>query len=203
MSMTIELPKSPSKLIFSSGFSEQEFEQLCAANSNLNLERTKDGEIVVNPPTGLYTGDGNSEIITQLRNWWATHELGRCVDSSTGFHLPDNSTKSPDAAYITSAQLAGVKEDELEGFPHFAPAFVIELRSPSDVSLHECLKKMEAWRANGTQLGWLIDPTTRSVYVFEPGEEARTETGPLLRGSGPIEGFVLDLDRVWRRYRSQ
>jgi Uma2 family endonuclease len=203
MSMTIELPKSPSKLTFSSGLSEQEFEELCAANSSLSLERTKDGEIVVNPPTGLLTGDGNSEIIWQLRSWWVAHELGRCVDSSTGFHLSDNSTKSPDAAYITPAQLAGVDEAELDGVPHFAPAFVIELRSPSDKSLYKCLQKMEQWRDNGTQLGWLIDPTTQTVYVFEPDKESRAEAGPLLAGSGPVEGFVLDLDRVWRRYASQ
>jgi len=40
------------------------------ANELVRLERTKEGTIVVKPPTGADTDKGNTEIIYQLRAWW-------------------------------------------------------------------------------------------------------------------------------------
>jgi Uma2 family endonuclease len=49
-------------------------------------------------------------------------------------------------------------------------------------------------------LGWLIDPYKKTVYVYEPGREAATVSGRTVEGSGPVEGFTLDLDELWRCY---
>jgi len=59
---------------------------------------------------------------------------------------------------------------------------------------------METWIANGVQLGWLIDPDAKQVHVYTQGSGPRVEPGPAIAGSGPIEGFVLDLEEVWRCY---
>lgn len=53
---------------------------------------------------------------------------------------------------------------------------------------------------NGLQLGWLINPCTKTVYVYEPSKEVRKEIGQNLFGRWPNSRFVLDLVEVWSNY---
>jgi Uma2 family endonuclease len=59
---------------------------------------------------------------------------------------------------------------------------------------------MESWIANGVQLGWLVDPYAKQVHVYAPGGAPRIEAGSIVAGTGPVEGFVLDLEEVWSCY---
>jgi Uma2 family endonuclease len=57
---------------------------------------------------------------------------------------------------------------------------------------------MNEWLANGAQLGWLIDPDPQTVEIYRPVLEAETRVGASsIAGEGPVDGFVLDLARVW------
>jgi Uma2 family endonuclease len=56
------------------------------------------------------------------------------------------------------------------------------------------------WIEHGATLGWLIDPHEKRVYVYVPGGESSIEFGNAVRGHGPVEGFTLDLDELWRCY---
>jgi len=199
MHTILEIPTLPSTVVLDPPLTDEEFERLCAANNLARLERTKEGKIVVNAPAGGDTSSGNSEITAQLRDWWKQHRKGRVFDSSAGFFLPDGSVLSPDAAYATAEQMRGLTKEIRKRFLRFTPAFVIELLSPSD-SLTEAKKKMEAWIANGARLAWLIDPENRNVLVDEPDKPVRVVTARKLSGSGPVEGFVLDLAEVWSLY---
>ncbi len=153
----------------------------------------------MNPPAGGFTGDGNAEIISQLRIWWTKHNNGRTFDSNTGFRLPDNSILCPDAAYVSPDKLKGLTRENFSGFPLLCPDFVIELLSKSD-RLQETMGKMTFWLENGAALGWLIDPYQKKVFVYQPGKELVTVTGSSIEGIGPVEGFTLDLIKVWRCY---
>jgi Uma2 family endonuclease len=190
---------TPRRLVLDPPLTDAEFEALCAANDIVHFERTREGEILMHPPAGGFTSEGNAEIVSQLHSWWKTHRRGRVYDSSAGFYLADGSMLSPDAAYVRPEKLKGLTKDELTGFPRLCPDFVVELLSISD-SVAKTQEKMERWVENGAGLGWLIDPYKRKVYVYEPGGEASAVSGKTVRGSGPIEGFALDLDEVWRCY---
>ena len=51
---------------------------------------------------------------------------------------------------------------------------------------------------NGAELGWVIDPTRKSVSIYRPGREVEVREGILeIEGEGPVEGFILDLREVW------
>jgi Uma2 family endonuclease len=178
---------------------DAEFEALCAANDWFRFERTREGEILMHPPAGGFTSEGNAEIGGQLHSWWKTHRRGRIYDSSGGFSLQDSSILNPDASYVLPKRLKGMTKDELTGFPRLCPDFVIELLSKSD-SVPKAQEKMERWMENGATLGWLIDPYQKKVYVYEPEREAAVVSGKTVRGSGPVEGFELDLDELWRCY---
>jgi Uma2 family endonuclease len=187
-------------LVLDPPLTDAELEALCRENDNVQIERTREGVIHMNPPAGGFTSNGNVEIIRQLGNWLATHERGRVFDSNAGFYLPDGSMLSPDTAYVLPEALEGIKDTEFAGFPRLCPDFVIELLSATD-SLARTQQKMQRWMENGGKLGWLIDPYTRKVHVYQPGKELVTISGASVSGSGPVEGFTLDLERVWRYYR--
>jgi Uma2 family endonuclease len=191
-----ELPRS---VFLDPPLSDAEFEALCAANDLIRFERTREGEILMNPPAGGFTSRGNVEILAQLHSWWKTHRRGMLFDSNGGFFLPDGSMLTPDASYVLPKRSKGLTRDDLTGFPRLCPDFVIELLSVSD-SLPKAQQKMERWIENGVTLGWLIDPYKKKVYVYEPDREAPAVSGNAVQGSGPVEGFTLDLDELWRCY---
>jgi len=201
MSSILELPDDKAvSVIIRPPLSDREFEELCAANSNLNLEQTKEGEIVVNAPASSGTSDGNAEIVTQLRVWWKTHRRGKTYESSVGIILPDGSKMSPDAAYATESQIEGLTGDDIAHFLKFVPAFIIELRSPSD-SVRQAQAKMEQWIANGAELAWLIDPRSETVSIYKNSADVFIDAGLAVRGTGPVDGFVLDVKEVWSAYK--
>jgi Uma2 family endonuclease len=191
--------ETPRSLVLNPPLTDAEFEALCLASDWFRFERTREGEILMHPPAGGFTGEGNAEITSQLRSWWKTHRRGRVYDSSTGFFLPDSSILNPDAAYVLPAKLKGLTKDDLTGFPHLCPDFIIELLSKSD-NLAKTREKMERWIENGATLAWLIDPYKQKVYVYEPGPKVSTVSGKAIRGKGPVEGFTLDLEELWRCY---
>lgn len=182
--------------------SDDEFEALCFSNDTIQFERTKDGEILMHSPTRVDTSDGNSEINRQLRNWWITHRRGKVYGSNAGFFLPDTSMLSPDASYVLPETIRNSGEKGMEGIPYICPDFVIELRSKSD-SVRKVQAKMKDWIANGVALGWLIDPYKRRVFVYRSGVDPVTVTAESIEGSGPVQGFILDLTEVWRCYENE
>jgi len=197
--LRVDAESLPRNLTLDPPLTDAEFEALCRDNDNVQIERTREGVIRMNPPSGGLTGDGNAEIIRQLRNWWMVHRQGRVFDSNTGFYLPDSSMLSPDAAYVVADKLKGLTKAQLTGFPRLCPDFVIELLSESD-SLAKAKSKMELWIENGATLGWLVSPYERKVYVYRAGSRRSAVLGKSVSGVGPVEGFTFDLEEVWRCY---
>jgi Uma2 family endonuclease len=91
MSVTLQLP-----LVLK--LTDEQFEQLAAANRELQLELTTRGELIIMPPTGGEAGNRNFEIYIDLGNWNRQTNLGKAFDSSTGFRLPNGATRSPDVS---------------------------------------------------------------------------------------------------------
>jgi Uma2 family endonuclease len=190
---------TPRIVVLDPPLTDAELEALSIASDWFRLERSREGKILMHPPAGGLTSSGNAEIGSQLHSWWMTHERGRVFDSSGTFFLADSSMLSPDASYVLPQKLKGLTKDELTGFPRLCPDFVIELLSISD-SLPKAREKMERWIENGDALGWLIDPYKKKVYVYEHGSQVTVVSGNTVQGKGPVEGFVLNLDELWRRY---
>jgi Uma2 family endonuclease len=189
----------PRVLVLDPPVSDAEFEVMCRENADLRLERTREGAVRMNPLAGGWTSSGNQEISRQLGNWWAGHERGLVFDSSGGFRLPDGSTLSPDASYLSEERLRPLPKGEMRSFPRVCPDFVIELLSESD-TVKAMRAKMEDWIANGVHLGWMIDPYQREAWVYRQGTEPQRVASDSLAGEGPVEGFQLNLARVWKRF---
>ena len=57
---------------------------------------------------------------------------------------------------------------------------------------------MQEYLDNGAQLGWLIDPSTRQVYVYRPSVTVERVGDPSrMSGDPELPGFVLELMPIW------
>jgi Uma2 family endonuclease len=177
--------------------SEQQFFELCQLNRDLRIERTSQGDLVIMPPTGGETGRMNFELTALFGRWVHADGSGVGFDSSTGFTLRNGATRSPDLAWVKRERWEALTQEQRRGFAPLCPDFVLELRSPSD-SLAYVQAKMREYLDNGAQLGWLIDPIEKKVYVYRPQAPVEClDDPPTLSGDPVLPGFVTDLRRVW------
>lgn len=176
---------------------DEEYAAFCGEHPDLRFEMTANGDLIVMPPTYSWTGARNARITRQLAAWAEQDGRGIACDSSTGFVLPDGARPSPDASWTLKSRIAQLEPASVERFWHLCPDFVIELKSTTDRRRASAVK-MRDYVTNGAQLGWLIDPETRSVTIYRPDREPELLTGfDTVRGEGPVADFVLDLTTVW------
>jgi Uma2 family endonuclease len=94
--------------------------------------------------------------------------------------------------------LAQLTKEQKRRFMYLCPDFVVELTSPSD-RLSKVQAKMVEWIENGAALGWLIDADQRTAYVYRSGRDPERLTDiDHIDGEGPVEGFRLDLTKIWQ-----
>jgi Uma2 family endonuclease len=194
---TIE-PSAPIRLnVQGLKMTDEQFALLCQENPGLRLELTAQGELSIMPPTGSKTGWRNSEISYSLTAWAKADGAGLTFDSSTLFTLPNGAKRSPDASWMRKDRWNTLSVEEQEGFAPLCPEFVIELRSPSD-RLSDLQDKMQEYLANGAQLGWLIDPMEKRVYVYRLGQPVEVlDDPPSVNGDPLLPGFVLFVRELW------
>ncbi len=176
---------------------DDQFFDFCLANKELRIERSAEGDYEIMTPTGGATGWRNSRLVTQLTIWADFDGSGVVFDSSTGFILPNEAIRSPDVSWVKKSRLAMLTEEQKTRFLPLCPDFVIELRSPSDniLSLQE---KMQEYSANGASLGWLIDPETKQVQVYQPDKAIIVLDNPLFVSTDDVvSGFRLELTKIW------
>lgn len=172
---------------------DDEFVRFCQENPDLTFERRKNGDILFMANAGGRTGSRNFEISADFAVWNRKKREFTFFDSSTAFRLPDTSIMSPDVAAVANSRWESLTMEQQTGYVPLCPDFVLELRSATD-RLKDAKEKMTDWMANGCQLGWLIDPTNQTTYIYRPGQEPEIVTGfGILSGETVLPGFELDL----------
>jgi Uma2 family endonuclease len=174
-----------------------QFRKVCRDNPDWRVELAAGGDIVIMPPTGGETGARSLKVAQQLGAWAEAEGSGVAFDSSTGFVLPNGAIRSPDLSWVLRARLARLTRAQKRTFLPFCPDFVVELRSPTD-PLRGLQAKMREYVSNGALLGWLIDPQTRTAYVYRPRTSVvRLRRPARLSDQRVLPGFVLDLTSIW------
>jgi Uma2 family endonuclease len=173
---------------------EDEFFDFCAANKHIKIERDENGQILIMPPAGLESDSQSSDFSGELHIWNKQKNAGKVFGSSAGFTLPDNSVRSPDAAWLSKEKWESLTEDERKKFGHISPDFIVEVMSPSD-DLTYMQNKMELWIKNGVRLGWLIDGEEKTVYIYRSNDSVTkiNSFNHTLTGEDVLPGFSFDL----------
>ena len=182
-----DIPSLPGTIMLnirSLNLTEEQFELLCRDNRDQRIELTAQGELVIMSPTGMKTGWRNSKLNYYFMQWTLNDRTGICCDSSTLFTLRQE-------------RVDLLTEKQQDGFAPICPDFVLELRSPSD-TIAFVQRKMDEYMANGAQLGWMIDPFTKRVYIYRPQQPVECLEDPdVVAGDPLLPGFVLNVREIW------
>jgi Uma2 family endonuclease len=196
MSLVIDEVYLPATLT-ASPMTDEEFVEFCANFPDYFIEMSAEGDILIMPPGDFFTSVQVGKIFLQLSLWSDANNRGWVTESSGGFVLPNGARRAPRVAWFPADKPGIPGRKKRPRFPHFAPDFVVEFRSPDD-RLSRIRPKMREWVENGARLAWLIDPERRAVEIYRLGREPETLVNVEdVAGEGPVEGFVLDLRRVW------
>lgn len=195
-SIHVELPFDEGVAITPSRkLTDEEFEIFCQKNPDLQVELEPDGTLFIIPPVHLDSGHFELEIAGELRNYAKKSSKGRTFGSSTGFKLPDGSTRAADAAWVSDEQIARLSSEERKSFARLVPEFIVEIRSDTD-RLARLQKKMtDTWIANGVRLAWLIDPVEQKAYIYRADGSIQVvaDFSAKLGGEDVLPGFEFDL----------
>ena len=179
----------------------EQFEQLADAEQVARLELTANGELIVMSPTGGTAGKKNRRLTQQVGNWADRDGTGEAFDSSTVFVLPSGARRSPDVSWIKLDRWNQLTQQQQDGFPPITPDFVIELVSPSDIKnqrYEDLQAKMQEYLDNGVKLGWLIEPSAKTVEIYRSQQPVEILKNPqTLSGENILPRFTLDLSEIF------
>src|SRR5438067_611959 len=105
---------------------DEQFFLFCQQNDMLRIERTAEGDLIVQPMACGDQSDRNSELTFQLVRWSKADGTGVGFSSCVGVNLPNGATRSPDASWICRERLSGLNRQQRERFLPLCPDFVAE-----------------------------------------------------------------------------
>ena len=158
------------------------------------LELTAEGELIISPMVNRGGSRAEFRLALALGNWEEEHG-GEAYGADANMRLPDGSRIRPDALWLSPEQVASLPPVSDDRAITLCPAFVAEIMSGTD-TLPPLQRKMERYIANGAQLGWLIDPYRRRVYVYRPDAAVEALEDPeTISGDPVMPGFVFEVRR--------
>ena len=177
-------------------------EELSGLNPHWKIERGHYGELVLTMASGGPSAVIEGEICGEIWAWLKSGGGGLALGASAGYNVVDPEggapMRNPDVSWISEAQLeptGGVPPRE--GFWNLCPAFVVEVRSPRDTVAAQ-RRRMADWIRFGAQLGWLVDPQGRALWIYRAGgEPEQLERPAAVSGEQVLEGFVFDFTPIW------
>lgn len=165
------------------------------SQSPWQFELSPDGEIIIMAPT-YYPGGLHENAVSSILFMWAMEYGGEATGSNAAYEMPvTGGVVAPDAAWTSPERWAAYAHVVGRPIP-LCPEFVVEVRSGTDhlAPLHA---KMRLYMQNGAQLGWMIDPPNRRVYIYRAGqpEPELLEDPATLSGEDILPGFTFDVAR--------
>ena len=177
-------------------YTREQFASLTAQYPELRMELTREGKLIIMPPSGGESSNQSSTVSGWLFVWNQQNKLGLTFDANGGYNLPSGGTRAPDASWLRRERWEALSPEERQKFLPLCPDFLVEVMSPTD-SLTETRRKMEEYRENGARLGWLINSRRRQVEIYRPGQDVEILNAPRsLSGEDVLPGFVLDLTGI-------
>lgn len=115
--------------------------------------------------------------------------LGWALPADCGYQCFEGDptrVRRPDASFIVLGRLPD--ERVPSGHVRITPDLAVEVVSPNDL-FSEVQEKVVEYLDAGVRLVWLVDPRTRSVYVYYASAVSRVQEEDELTGEDVLPGF--------------
>src|SRR2546425_2864488 len=140
----------------------QDVEKLQALYPDYQVE-LREGKLIIMSPSDSASGEIGARFSALLGTWIYNYNLGRVLDASTGFRLPNGDLLSPDVSFVSRERL----KQNPRTYLSVVPELIVEIKSSRD-RIRELEEKIALFLSQGVQVGILIDPDTHIVSVYRP-----------------------------------
>jgi Uma2 family endonuclease len=175
------------------------------------FELDENGKLVPMPQTPCRREQVVAEIARQLANWNTQTQQGGGVTTSQGgfYFIVDHEAaiRAPDVAFIPQHIVLRLTDEQawsFQGAP-FTPTFLVEVadvgEDTDNSKFREADKRFKEeliTRSTGVQLGWLIDPQHRRIYIYRRGRRRSNPRWGDISGENVLPGFVLEMSLIDR-----
>src|SRR5438874_4029022 len=138
----------------------QDVEKLQGLYPDYQIE-LREGKIIIMSPSDSVSGEIGMRFGSLLSAWVYNHNLGRVLDSITGFRMPNGDLLSPDVSFVSRERL----KQNPRTYLSVIPQLIVEIKSSRD-RIRELEEKIALFLSQGVQVGILIDPDTHIVSVY-------------------------------------
>ncbi len=138
-------------------------EKLQALYPDYQIE-LREGKLIIRSPSDSVSGEIGARFITLLGTWVYNYNLGRVLDASTGFRMPNGDLLSPAVSFVSRERL----KQNPRTYLSVVPQLIVEIKSSHD-RLRELEEKIALFLSQGVQVGILIDPDTHTVSIYHSG----------------------------------
>ncbi len=146
-------------------------EKLQAVYPDYRIE-LREGKLIVMSPSDSTSGEIGARFIRLVGTWLDDHNVGRVLDASTGFRLPNGDLLSPDVSFVSRERLKHNPRTYLS----VVPELIVEIKSSRD-RIRELEEKIALFLHQGVQVGLLIDPDKQTVSVYRSSELSNNADG--------------------------
>ena len=150
------------------------------------------GELVPMPDASIKHSEIGINLIHYLHIHVRQNNLGRVYSLETSFKVGERVLK-PDIAYVSAERLS---DDKDKGYP-IPPDLAVEVVSSSDIQ-SRILDKVRAYLDAGTRCVWVVEPTLKTVTVYQSETDIKTLTREdTLTGEDVVPGFSCPVELLF------
>jgi Uma2 family endonuclease len=130
-------------------------------------------------------------ILTLLREFVVPRNLGLVTGPDGMLRLFPGLLRAPDVAFISWNRIPEGRVPE-EAIPSLAPELAVEVLSESNTKA-EMDRKRQEYFDSGVDIVWLVNPKSRTVAVYEKGQESPRiyDQSQTIQGQFSLAGFRL------------
>jgi Uma2 family endonuclease len=137
----------------------------------------------------------NARVTVRLASYVEEHELGAVFSHDTFFLLQEEPriVRGPDIAFVDKSHPIPA----VDGVWAIAPDLVVEVQSTSQWDAF-MRKKIDDFLRAGTRLAWVINPKTRTVVRYRPGDAPITlRDSDVIDGEDVVPGFRCPINEFF------
>ena len=156
-----------------------------------------DGEVFVMSPVTRRHAEITAFLVTLLRLYTKSHELGTVLAAPYQMRLEAQRTgREPDIVFVRKDRETLLERTRLAGPADVAVEVVSE-----ESARRDRVEKLREYEQAGVAEYWLIDPEAREAIFYRLSPEGRYEPTPVEDGvfrSAVVDGFWLRVEWLWQ-----